>query len=76
MSVAEWLPGALREAPPDEPRLLEALLAAVDGQVAQLEQAIDALYDDAFIESCADAAVPYIGALLGLPADAERLEVA
>ncbi len=34
------------------------------------------LWDDLFIESCADWAVPYIGALLGLPPDAGRLEVA
>jgi hypothetical protein len=76
VTVAEWLPPALREAPPEAPRLLDLLLRAVDEQVAQLEQDIDSLYDDTFIESCADWAVPYIGGLLGLPPDAERLEVA
>jgi hypothetical protein len=75
--VADWLPSALRDAPaPDLPRLLDALLAGVEAQRALLEQDIDEVWDDMFIESCADWAVPYIGSLLGLPADAERLEVA
>lgn len=34
------------------------------------------LWDDFFIESCADWAVPYLAALVGLPPDAGRLEVA
>ena len=79
VGVASWLPPALREAPTDPdgaPRLLDLLLSAVDGQVELLEQDIDQLYEDLFIESCADWCVPYIGALLGLPADADRREVA
>ena len=78
-SVAGWLPPALRDAPdgdPDAPRLLDALLDAVEAQRRLLEADIDQVWDDLFIESCADWAVPYIGALLGLPPDAERLEVA
>ena len=78
-AVADWLPPALREAPddpPGTPRLLDALLAAVDEQAALLAADIDQVWEDLFIESCADWAVPYIGSLLGLPADAERLEVA
>jgi hypothetical protein len=75
--VAEWLPPALREAPETgAPRLLDALLDGVEEQRRLLEQDIDQVWDDLFIESCADWAVPYIGALLGLPADAGRLEVA
>jgi len=74
--VADWLPPALREAPPGAPRVLDLLLRAVDRQRALLEDDVDRLWQDLFIESCADWAVPYIGALLGLPADAERLEVA
>ena len=73
--VAAWLPPALRETPdgePDAPRLLDLLLAGVDEQRRVLEQDIDAVWDDFFIESCADWAVPYIGALLGLPLDAGR----
>jgi hypothetical protein len=75
-TIERWLPPAVREAPENEPRLLDALLAAVDAQYDLLAADIDAVLDDLFIESCADWAVPYIGALLGLPADAERLEVA
>lgn len=77
--IADWLPPTLREGPggsSDPERLLDLLLAAVDEQVALLARDIDQVYDDLFIESCADWAVPYIGSLLGLPADATRLEVA
>ncbi|MGI8806765.1 MAG: phage tail protein [Acidimicrobiales bacterium] len=80
--VAGWLPPALRR-PPDPPdpesggpRLLDALLAAVDAQVELLATDIERLWQDLFIESCDDWVVPYIGSLLGLPADAERREVA
>ncbi|MFI0445510.1 hypothetical protein [Actinomadura sp. 6N118] len=76
-TAAAWLPTAVRDAvSADEPRLLDALLGVVEEQRRLLEADIDRLYDDLFIESCADWAVPYIGALLGLPADAERREVA
>src|SRR4051794_15607732 len=75
-TVAEWLPPALREGTPGAPRVLDLLLQGVDRQRELLEQDIDELWQDLFVESCADWAVPYIGALLGLPADAERLEVA
>ena len=60
----------------DAPRLLDALLAAVEEQHELLAADIEQLWDDLFVESCAEWAVPYIGALLGLPTDAERLEVA
>ncbi len=76
---AEWLPPAMRDAPDDDPgaaRLIDDLLAGVDAQRARLASDIDQAWQDLFIESCADWAVPYLGSLLGLPADAERLEVA
>jgi hypothetical protein len=78
-AAAEWLPPAVRDAPdadPTSPRLLDAILDAVERQRRLLERDIDSVWDDLFIESCSDWAVPYIGALLGLPADAGRLEVA
>ena len=78
-SVADMLPPALRDRPdgvPDAPLLLDALLGGVEAQRRLLEQDIDQVWDDLFIESCADWAVPYIAGLLGLPADAGRLEVA
>ena len=77
--IAGWLPPALLDAPHEDgaaPRLLAALLAAVDEQRAELAADIDELWDDFFVESCADWAVPYVAALVGLGPDAERREVA
>jgi hypothetical protein len=77
--IANWLPRAVRDAPWDVdgvPRLLDLLLAGVDEQVELLAADIDEIWDDLFVESCADWAVPYIGALVGVPPDAGRLEVA
>jgi hypothetical protein len=75
--AARLLPPALHEAPglPDT-GVLDALLDAVDEQRTLLARDIDQLLDDFFVESCSEWALPYIGRLLGLPADAERLEVA
>ena len=55
---------------------LDALLAAVDDQRLLLQDDIDRTYDDFFVETCADWALPYIAAVVGLPPDAERLEIA
>src|SRR5215471_14415063 len=44
---------------------LLALLRVVGGQVANLRQDLDALWDNFFIETCDDWVVPYIGALVG-----------
>jgi hypothetical protein len=77
--AATWLPPAVRAAPDEpggQPLLLDALLAAVDRQRALLEADIDQLWDDFFIESCAEWAIPYIAALVGLSSDAGRAEVA
>ncbi len=77
--LADRLPAAVREGPngaSDPERLLDLMLEAVDEQIALLARDVDAVYDDFFIESCREWAVPYIGALLGLPSDATRLEVA
>jgi hypothetical protein len=45
---------------------LRALLTVIAEQVAQLEEDIDQLSDDAFIETCAPWAIPYIADLIGL----------
>jgi hypothetical protein len=79
MRIADLLPPAVRSAARDDPdrlRLLDALLNAVDGQQALLTREIDGLWQDLFVDSCADEALPYIGGLLGLPPDATRLEIA
>jgi hypothetical protein len=44
---------------------LASLLAAFAEQIAVLQEDLDQLYDDQFIETCADWVVPYIGGLLG-----------
>ncbi|MET0463429.1 MAG: hypothetical protein ABW007_09745 [Chitinophagaceae bacterium] len=43
---------------------VQALLALVAEQVAVLEENLDQLYDDQFIETCANWVVPYIGELV------------
>ncbi len=47
------------------PGVLKALLSAFADQFAVLEENLDQLYDDLFIETCADWAIPYIGDLIG-----------
>src|SRR5262249_32670704 len=44
---------------------LLALIEVIAEQVANLRQNLDDLWDDFFIETCADWVVPYIGALVG-----------
>ncbi|HEX5606795.1 MAG TPA: hypothetical protein VFY96_09790 [Candidatus Binatia bacterium] len=44
---------------------LKALLSIIAEQVAVLEDNLDQLYDDLFIETCAEWVVPYIGDLVG-----------
>ena len=44
---------------------LKSLLAIIADQVAVLEENLDQLYDDQFIETCAEWVVPYIGQLVG-----------
>lgn len=53
----------LRDAERGEP--LRALLAVIDEQVTALEENLEQLYDDQFIETSADWVVPYIGDLIG-----------
>lgn len=53
----------LRDAEQGEP--LRALLAAFAQEFAALEENIEQLYDDQFIETCADWVAPYIGDLIG-----------
>src|SRR3954470_9901722 len=45
---------------------LRQLLDVVAGQLAVLEDDLDRLYDDQFVETCAPWVLPYIGDLLGI----------
>ena len=44
---------------------LAELLSVLSGQIARIEEDLEQLYDDAFIETCDEWAVPYIGDLVG-----------
>ena len=54
----------LRDAERDGP--LSGLLAVVEEELARLTADVDGLYDDWFVETCAEWVVPYLGDLLGL----------
>jgi hypothetical protein len=49
----------IRDAERGEP--LKALLAVIAEQAAVLEEDLAQLYDDQFIETCAEWVIPYIG---------------
>src|SRR5215813_9555432 len=53
----------LRDLEQGEP--LRALLEALAEEFAALEENVEQLYDDQFIETCADWVTPYIGDLIG-----------
>jgi hypothetical protein len=65
-----------RDAAAGEP--LKALIGVICEQVSVLENDLDALYDDAFIETCSPWVIPYIGDLVGWQAitPTSRSEVA
>ncbi len=44
---------------------LQSLLMLIEEQIAALEYDLDQLYDDQFIETCAQWVIPYIGDLIG-----------
>jgi Phage tail protein (Tail_P2_I) len=70
-------PAVLAAWPPehDTPPML-ALLEAIEEQWLQLAADVDSVLDDAFPDSAAEWALPYLAALLGLPPDADRREIA
>lgn len=53
----------IRDAEQGEP--LKALLSVIAEEIAVLEEDLAQLYDDQFIETCAEWVVPYIGDLVG-----------
>lgn len=50
---------------------LKAFLSIIADEVAVIEENLDQLYDDQFIETCAEWVVPYIGQLVGTKTLAE-----
>src|SRR3569833_3611855 len=63
--LASLLPTLYRLRDAERGRPFHALLEAFAGELAALEENIEQLYDDQFIETCADWVVPYIGDLIG-----------
>jgi hypothetical protein len=62
----DLLPAYFRFRDADEGWPLRALMAALQAQADALHTEIGQLYEDAFIETCSDAAVPRIGELVGV----------
>lgn len=61
----DLLPAVYRLRDDEEGRPLEALLSVIAEQVSVIEEDLAQLYDDQFIETCAEWMVPYIGDLVG-----------
>lgn len=63
--LCSLLPAIVRLRDTEQGEPLRALLAAFAEQLAALEENLEQLYDDQFIETCADWVAPYIGDLIG-----------
>ena len=61
----QLLPAFHRVRDAENGRTLEALIAVLAEPVAALEEDLAQLYDDQFVETCADWAVPYLADLIG-----------
>jgi hypothetical protein len=76
MSAAErlyrLLPAFYRERDQQQGEPLRALLALLERELDLLADDVEQLYDDLFIETCAEWVVPYIGDLLGVPVIGEQ----
>jgi hypothetical protein len=68
-------PTLLAAQPPDDIPVVLALLGAIEEQWLALAADVDRVLDDAFPDSAADWALPYLAELLGLPPDAGRVEI-
>lgn len=60
------LPSIYRQRDAEQGGMLRALLGVLEGELDLLQAAVDRLYDNWFIETCAEWVVPYIGDLLGV----------
>src|SRR6516165_11278742 len=63
--IYELLPAIYRTRDAERGEPLRGLLSVIADQVGVLEEDLAQLYDDQFIETCADWVVPYIGDLIG-----------
>jgi hypothetical protein len=63
--LAQLLPAVHRRRDLERGGELHALLALIEQQVHLVEGQVAGLYDDLFIETCAEWVVPYIGELVG-----------
>ena len=62
----ELLPAIVRIRDAEQGEPLKALAALIAGEVAAIEENLEQLYDDQFIETCARlAGTAYIGDLIG-----------
>jgi len=61
----ELLPAIYRIRDAEQGYPLRELIAVIAGQVGAMEENLEQLYDDQFIETCAPWAAPYIGDLIG-----------
>src|ERR1051325_5094271 len=59
------LPAVYRLLDSERGEPLKAFLSIIAEQIAVLEENLAQLYDDQFIETCAEWVVPYIGDLVG-----------
>lgn len=64
-TLYELLPAVYRIQDVKQGGVLRELLRVIAEQIAALEEDLDQLYDDQFIETCADWVIPYIGDLIG-----------
>lgn len=55
----------VKDRPPDQQHQLRALIGVIAEQMGILEEDLAQLYDDQFVDTCADWVLPYIGDLLG-----------
>lgn len=61
----ELLPAIYRIRDAEQGEPLKALLSVIAEQIGIVEEDLEQLYDDQFIETCAEWVVPYIGDLIG-----------
>ncbi|MDQ3327401.1 MAG: hypothetical protein M3506_02610, partial [Chloroflexota bacterium] len=64
-SLSALLPAIYRIRDAEQGYPLSALLSIIEEQIAAMQADLEQLYDDQFIETCAEWVVPYIGDLVG-----------